>query len=68
MTRFLAGVLGKTRWLEMRAVAVNGEPGWYSPRRHVVQVVALRVEGGVRAVDVTTNPDKLARWSVAEVG
>jgi hypothetical protein len=25
------------------------------------------VEGGVRAVHVTNNPDKLSRWSVADV-
>ena len=33
----------------------------------VVLVVALRIEGGVRAVYMTNNPDKLARWSAAEV-
>jgi RNA polymerase sigma-70 factor (ECF subfamily) len=33
----------------------------------VVQVVSLRLEGGVRAVYMTLNPDKLSRWSVAEI-
>ena len=33
----------------------------------VVQVGALRIEGGVRAVYITNNPDKLSRWSVAKV-
>jgi RNA polymerase sigma-70 factor (ECF subfamily) len=33
----------------------------------VIQVVSLRIEGGVRAVYMTLNPDKLSRWSVAEV-
>jgi hypothetical protein len=33
----------------------------------MVQVVALCIEGGVRAVYMTNNPDKLSRWSVAEV-
>jgi hypothetical protein len=32
-----------------------------------IQVVALCLAGGVRAVYMTNNPDKLARWSVAEV-
>jgi hypothetical protein len=29
--------------------------------------VTLRIEGGVGAVYLTLNPDKLSRWSVAEV-
>ena len=33
----------------------------------VIHVVSLRIEGGVRAVYVTLNPDKLSRWSVAQV-
>jgi hypothetical protein len=33
----------------------------------VVQVVSLRIEDGVKAVYMTLNPDKLSRWSVAEV-
>jgi hypothetical protein len=33
----------------------------------VIQVVTLHIEGGVRAVYVTNNPDKLSRWSKAEV-
>ena len=33
----------------------------------VIQVVTLCIAGGVRAVHMTNNPDKLARWSVAEV-
>ncbi len=32
-----------------------------------IQVVSLRIEGGVRAVYMALNPDKLSRWSVAEV-
>ena len=32
-----------------------------------IQVIALCIAGGVRAVYMTNNPDKLARWSVAEV-
>jgi hypothetical protein len=33
----------------------------------VIQVVALCIEGGVRAVDMTNNPHQLSRWSLAEV-
>jgi hypothetical protein len=33
----------------------------------VVHVVALRIEGGVRAVYMALNPDKFSRWSVAEI-
>jgi RNA polymerase sigma-70 factor, ECF subfamily len=33
----------------------------------VIQVVSLSLGGGVQAVYMTVNPDKLARWSVAEV-
>jgi hypothetical protein len=29
--------------------------------------VTLRIEGGVGARSMTLNPDKLSRWSVAEV-
>ena len=67
--RFLAGVFSKKRAdCEMHATAVNGEPGVVFTRGGaVVLVVALRIEGGVRAVYMTNNPDKLARWSVADV-
>jgi hypothetical protein len=33
----------------------------------VIQVASLRIEGGVRAVSMTNNPDKPSRWSAAEV-
>ncbi len=29
--------------------------------------MTLRIEGGFRAVYLTLNPDKLSRWSSAEV-
>jgi hypothetical protein len=32
-----------------------------------IQVVALCIAGGVWAVYMTNNPDKLTRWLVAEV-
>ena len=67
--RFLAGVFSKKRGdCEMHATTVNGEPGVvFTPGGAVIQVVALHIEGGVRAVYMTNNPDKLSRWSVAEV-
>lgn len=67
--RFLAGVFSKKRRdCEMHVATVNGEPGVvFTCNGAVVQVVSLRIEGGVRAVYMTNNPDKLSRWSVAEV-
>jgi RNA polymerase sigma-70 factor, ECF subfamily len=52
----------------MHATTVNGEPGVVSTSDGaVIQVVAPCIEGGVRAVCMTNNPDKLSRGSVAEV-
>jgi RNA polymerase sigma-70 factor, ECF subfamily len=67
--RFLAGVFSKKRRdCEMHATAVNGEPGVvFTSGGAVVQILALRIEGGVRAVYMTNDPDKLARWAAAEV-
>jgi len=67
--RFLAGVLNrKRRDLEMRVTKVNGEPGVVFISDGAVSfVVSLRIEDGVRAVYITSNPDKLSRWSVAEI-
>jgi RNA polymerase sigma-70 factor (ECF subfamily) len=67
--RFLAGVFSKKLGdCEMHATTVNGEPGVVFTRGGVViDVVSLRIEGGVRAVYMTNNPDKLSRWSVAQI-
>jgi RNA polymerase sigma-70 factor (ECF subfamily) len=67
--RFLAGVFSKRRRdAEMRATTVNGEPGVvFLVEGVVVQVVSLRIENGVRAVYMTSNPDKLTRWSKVQV-
>jgi RNA polymerase sigma-70 factor (ECF subfamily) len=67
--RFLAGVFSKKlRDYEMHAAKVNGEPGIVFTLDGVLYcVVSLRIEDGVRAVYLTNNPDKLSRWSVAEV-
>ena len=52
----------------MHATAVNGEPDVvFRVGGAVIQVVALGIEGGVRAVYMTNSPEKLSRWSVAEV-
>jgi RNA polymerase sigma-70 factor, ECF subfamily len=67
--RFLAGVFSKKRRdCEMQATTVNGEPGVvFTSGGAVIHVVSLRIEGGVRAVYMTLNPDKLSRWSVSKV-
>jgi RNA polymerase sigma-70 factor, ECF subfamily len=67
--RFLAGVFSKKRRdCEMHATTVNGEPGVvFISCGTVIQVVSLSLGDGVQAVYMTVNPDKLARWSVAEV-
>lgn len=67
--RFLAGVFSKKRAdCEMQTTTVNGEPGVvFTSGGAVIQVVSLRIEGGVQAVYMTLNPDKLSRWSVAEI-
>lgn len=67
--RFLVGVFSKKyRECEMRSAMVNGVPGVvFSSDGAVVQVAAVHIDGGVRAVYMTNNPDKLARWSAAEI-
>lgn len=67
--RFMAGVFSKKRRnCEIRVATVNGEPGVvFSSDGNVIQVVSLRIEEGVRSVYMTNNPDKLSRWSVAEI-
>jgi RNA polymerase sigma-70 factor, ECF subfamily len=69
VARFLSGVFSrKRRDCEMHATTVNGVPGVvFVSGRTVVQVVSLCIEGGIRAVYMTNNPDKLSRWSLAEV-
>lgn len=68
VARFLTGVFHKP-WLgDVSPAQVNGEPGLvFRSGGEVVAVLSLRVEGGVRAVYITRNPDKLGRWAAAEV-
>ena len=69
VARFLAGVFSrKRRDCEMHPTTVNGEPGVvFVSGGTVVQVTSLSIGRDVRAVYITVNPDKLGRWSVAEV-
>jgi RNA polymerase sigma-70 factor, ECF subfamily len=69
VARFLAGVFSKKLHdFEMDGATVNGEPGVVFARDGALYgVVSLRIESGVRAVYLTLNPDKLSRWSVAQV-
>ncbi len=46
----------------------NGEPGLvFRSGDGVASVLSLRVEGDVRAVSITVNPDRLARGLAAAV-
>jgi RNA polymerase sigma-70 factor (ECF subfamily) len=70
VARFLTGVFHKFQaWnLESHETTVNGEPGLaFTSDGTVVAVLSLRVEGNVRVIYITRNPDKLTRWSVAAV-
>ena len=58
----------KRRDCEMHTTTVNGEPAVvFTSGGAVIHVVSLRTEGGVRAVYMALDPDKLSRWSVAEI-
>jgi RNA polymerase sigma-70 factor, ECF subfamily len=58
----------KRRDCQMHTTTVNGEPGVvFTSGGAVIHVVSLRIEGGVRDVYRIMNPDKLSRWSVAEI-
>lgn len=67
--KFLAGVFhSKRRDYDMRTASVNGDPGVvFTMNDTVVHIVSLRIEGTVKAVYMTLNPDKLVRWSVARI-
>ena len=68
VARFLTGVFRKRRHCDVHAATVNGEPGVvFASGGAVLQVTALSIATEVRAVYISVNPDKLARWSAAEV-
>jgi hypothetical protein len=52
----------------VRLQTVNGELGVvFTSDGAVIHVVSLRIEGGVRTVYMTNNPDNLSRWLVGAV-
>ncbi|WP_074310967.1 RNA polymerase sigma factor SigJ [Singulisphaera sp. GP187] len=67
--RFLAGVFRKRlRTCELHLTEVNGGPGvLFIHDGKVNDVVSLSLGESVQAVYITVNPDKLVRWSVAEI-
>ncbi len=67
--RFLAAVFSKRRKdCVLHKATVNGEPGVvFTIDGAVIQVASLSIENGVRAIYMTSNPDKLSRWSLATV-
>lgn len=67
--RFLVGVFRKRqRNCQMRVTTVNGEPGVvFTLDGIAIQVVSLCIKDGVQVVYMTNNPDKLSRWSLAEI-
>ncbi|QJW98203.1 RNA polymerase sigma factor SigJ [Frigoriglobus tundricola] len=68
VARFLTGVFRKRWFQEVGMTTVNGEPGLvFRSGGTVVSVLSVRIEGNVRAVYITVNPDKLGRWAAAEV-
>jgi RNA polymerase sigma-70 factor, ECF subfamily len=68
VARFLVGVFRKSWMQDFGVATVNGEPGLVFRVGDVVAaVLSVRVEDKVRAVYITVNPDKLVRWSTAEI-
>ncbi|WP_435008988.1 RNA polymerase sigma factor SigJ [Tundrisphaera lichenicola] len=68
VARFLTGVFRKRQYCDIYATTVNGEPGVvFASGGSVIQVTTLSLGADVQAVYMTVNPDKLARWSAAEV-
>ncbi|HEY1191380.1 MAG TPA: RNA polymerase sigma factor SigJ [Gemmata sp.] len=68
VARFLTGVFRKRWFQEVGVAAVNGAPGLvFRSGGAVAAVLSLRAEGGVRAVYIAVNPDKLGRWAAVEV-
>lgn len=68
VAKFLTGVFRKHRRLEVRRTVVNCRPGLVMfDEGKVVQVVSFDSDEQVRGIYITRNPDKLARWSTAEV-
>lgn len=64
IARFLIGIFRK-RWMQdVTATNVNGQPGLvFHNGNDVLSVLSIRIDGDVRGVYITVNPDKLGRWS-----
>lgn len=69
VTRFLTGVFHrKCRDCELQFTSVNGTPGVVLLKDGViVQVTSLAIGESVTGVYISVNPDKLARWSAADI-
>lgn len=69
VARFLIGVFSrKRRDCELQFTSVNGTPGVVLSRDGaVIQVTSLTVGDEVNAVYISVNPDKLVRWSAADI-
>ena len=57
----------KPVWTDMSILVVNPNSNEHVTGEIAAAVACLRIEGGVRAVYMTNNPDKLSHWSVAEI-
>jgi RNA polymerase sigma-70 factor (ECF subfamily) len=68
--RFLAGIFRKRSRLgsQLRRAEVNGEPGFlFVHQGTLFNVASLAITDRIHAIHITVNPDKLVRWSIAEV-
>lgn len=67
--RFLVGVFRKRlRTCQIHTATVNREPGLvFATEGAVIQVVSFSICDGVQSVYMTSNPDKLSRWSRATI-
>lgn len=69
VARYLANVFHKKRQgYKMHLATVNGDPGVvFTLDGAVAHIASVRIEDGVKGVYMTLNPEKLTRWSVAEI-
>jgi RNA polymerase sigma-70 factor (ECF subfamily) len=66
--RMLGGMADAEDAVQDAFVRYETAGGVSSPEGFLIRTTTrLRVEGGVRAVYMTNNLDKLSRWAVAEV-